>query len=248
MITQGQGSPRDFGGRSGKQLAEGFVNIQTAGARDVAEELRRLAQSIGADADALLSESCKKAAEIIKARYKSKVGRVTGNLSKSVRIKTKSYESGAVVAVVGPWQSGRGASREGAESGNHAWLVEFGTGRRKPGTKGRRTYLNVHQMINKRMRRAGSFNNDQFARMSKGYYYLMSSYNEPTRQAGAGKGYPHDFGFTDGKQHPVTLHPGETYGAMPAKHAMEQTISETGPEVLNTLINSIRTKIDGIIG
>jgi hypothetical protein len=249
MITQGQGSPRTFGGQTGKQLAEGFVNIQTGGAREVAEELRRLADRIGADADALLYESCKKAAEVIGARYKTKVGRVTGNLSKSVTYKKRVYpEDGAVVAVVGPRQTGNASSKQDAESGNHAWLVEFGTGRRKPGTRGRRTYLNVHQMINRRMTRAGSFNNDQFANMSKGYYYLMSSYNEPTRQAGAGKGYPHDFGFSNGKQHPVTLHPGETYGAMPAKHAMENAIQETGQEALNTLINGIKGKINGILG
>lgn len=250
MITQGQGSPRSFGGQSGKQLAEGFVTVQTAGAREIAEELRRLAQRVGADADALLYESCKKAAGIIRRRYRAKVGDVTGNLKNSVRIEKRSYpQDGAVIAVVGPWQSGRGASREGAESGNAAWIVEFGTGRRRPGTKGRRTYLNVHQMINGRMRRAGSFNNEQFANMSRGYYYLMGAINEPTRQARWGRGGDHDF-YTPaggGKSHPITLHPGETYGEMPAKHAMETTISETGPEVLNTLINSIRTKIDGVM-
>lgn len=249
MITQGQGSPRSFGGQTGKQLSEGFVNVQTAGAREVAEELRRLAESIGQDADRLLGEECMKAARVIQQRYKSKVGNVTGNLAKSVRIKKKAYPAdGAVIAIVGPWQSGRAGSREGAESGNAAWLVEFGTSRRKPGTKGRRTYLNVHQMINMKMKRAGSFNNDQFANMSKGYYYLMGSINEPTRQARMGSGYPHDFGVSGGKMHPITLHPGETYGEMPAKHAMEQTIAETGSEVLNTLINGIQSKINGIIG
>jgi hypothetical protein len=249
MITQGQGSPRDFGGRSGKQLAEGFVSVQTAGAREVAEELRRLANRVGEDADKLLYESCRDAAKIIQRRYKAKVGDVTGNLGKSVRIEKRVYsQDGTVLAIVGPYQSGRGASREGAESGNHAWLVEFGSGPRKPGTNGRRTYLNVHQMINGKMKRAGSFNNDQFANMSKGYYYLMGSINEPTRQARMGRGYPHDFGDTGGKMHPVTLHPGETYGAMPAKHAMEQSISESGSEALNLLINRIQSKINGIIG
>ena len=251
MITQGQGSPRDFGGRSGKQLAEAFVSVQTAGAREVAEELRRLADSIGADADRLLYDSCRDAAKIIQRRYKAKVGDVTGNLSKSVRIEKRVYpQDNAVLAIVGPYQSGRGASQEGAESGNHAWIVEFGTGARKPGTKGRRTYLNVHQMINGKMKRAGSFNNDQFANMSKGYYYLMGAINEPTRQARWGSGGDHDFWTPNGagKSRPVTLHPGETYGAMPAKHSMEQSISESGSEALNALINGIQSKINGIIG
>jgi hypothetical protein len=249
MITQGQGSPRDFGGQSGKQLTEGFVTVQTAGAREVAEQLRALANKVGEDADRLLGDACRKAAGVIQSRYKSRVGNVTGNLKKSVRIRTKVYpQDGAVIAIVGPLQTGRGASQEGAESGNHAWLVEFGTGRRKPGTNGRRTYLNVHQMINGRMRRAGSFNNDQFANMSKGHYYLMGSINEPTRQARMGNGYPHDFGVTNGKMHPITLHPGETYGAMPPKHAMEQAISESGSEALNVLINGIQSKINGMLG
>jgi hypothetical protein len=251
MITQGQGAPRDFGGRSGKQLAEAFVSVQTAGAREVAEELRRLANNIGADADRLLYDSCRDAAKIIQRRYKAKVGNITGNLAKSVRIEKRVYpQDNAVLAIVGPYQSGRGASQEGAESGNHAWIVEFGTDRRKPGTKGRRTYLNVHQMINGKMKRAGSFNNDQFANMSKGYYYLMGAINEPTRQARWGRGGDHDFWTPggSGKSRPVTLHPGETYGAMPAKHAMEQAISESGSEALNSLINSIQSKINGIIG
>lgn len=248
MISRGQGSPRTFdGGQTAKQLAEGFVSVKTAGAREVAEELRRLAESVGQDADRLLGDECVKAAGVIGRKYKSKVGNVTGNLAKSVRIKRKTYpQDDAVIAVVGPWQSGRGASQEGAESGNHAWLVEFGTGRRKPGTKGRRTYLNVHKMINMKMKQAGSFNNDQFARMSKGYYFLMGSINEPTRQARAGSGYPHDFAFTNGRQHPFTVSPGETYGPMPAKHAMEQAIAESGSEALNVLINGIKRKMAGI--
>ena len=247
MITRGAGSPRSLGGQTAKQLAEGFVTVQTAGAREVAEELRQIAARVGANADALLEAECKKAAKLIQRAYKSKVGNVTGNLSKSTRIQTKSYADGASIAVVGPWQSGRAASRENAESGNAAWMVEFGTGRRKPGTRGRRTYLNVHQMINGRMRRSGSFNNDQFANMSRGYYYLMGSINEQTRQARMGSGYPHDFGYTDGKMHPVTLHPGETYGPMPAKHAMEGAIRETAPEVLNVLINGIQSQINSLV-
>jgi hypothetical protein len=249
MITQGQGSPRDFGGRSGKQLAEGFVNIQTAGARELADQLRALANRMGRDADKLLGDACKKAAAVIGNRYKSKVGDATGNLKRSVTVRTKSYpQDGAVVAIVGPRQTGRGASQEGAESGNHAWLVEFGTGRRRPGTKGRRTYLNVHKMINMRMTRAGSFNNDQFANMAKGSYFLMGSINEPTRQARMGKGYPHDFMVTNGEMHPFTLHPGKTYGPMKPKGAMEASISETGQEALNVLINGIQSKLNGMLG
>jgi hypothetical protein len=240
MITQGQGSPRTFGGSTGKSLAEGFVTIKTAGIRELAEELQMLAAKMGEPR--ALEAAVRKAAEHIKKGYQSKVRNVTGNLKKSVRIKTKTYDA-ATVAIVGPWQSGTAGSREGAESGNAAWLVEFGSDRRKPGTKGRRTYVNVHQMINGKMRRHSSANDQQFANMSKGYYFLMGSINEATRQAGMGKGYPHDFGHTSGKMHPVTLHPGETYGAMPASHAMEKTIGEQQGAVFNTLKGAIENTL-----
>lgn len=241
MITQGQGSPRTFGGSTGKSLAEGFVTIKTAGIRELAEELQSLAARMGEPK--ALESAVRKAAEHIRRGYQSKVGNVTGNLKKSVRIKTKTYDA-STVAIVGPWQSGNAGSREGAESGNHAWLVEFGTDRRKPGTKSRRTYVNVHQMINGKMKRHSSANDQQFANMAKGYYFLMGSKYEPTRQARQGMGYPHDFGFSGGKQHPIVLHPGEDYAAMPATHAMERTISEQQGAVFNTLKAAIQNTLD----
>lgn len=241
MLTQGEGAARTFGGQTARSLAEGFVTIQTAGIRELAQELERIAGQFAAEP--ALEKAVRAGATLIKKGYQSKVGNVTGNLAKSVRIKIRKYD-GAQVAVVGPWQSGKAGSREGAESGNAAWLVEFGTGRRKPGTRGRRTYLNVHQMINGRMSRAGSFNNEQFANMSRGYYFLMGSINEATRQAKMGSGYPHDFGETNGKMHPVTLHPGETYGRMPAKHAMEQTIEQQKSAVYSTLESAIKNTIE----
>jgi glucosamine 6-phosphate synthetase-like amidotransferase/phosphosugar isomerase protein len=57
------------------------------------------------------------------------------------------------------------------------------------------------------------------------------------------KGYPHDFGHTNGKMHPVTLHPGETYGAMPASHAMQKTIDEQQEAVFNTLKTAIENTL-----
>jgi hypothetical protein len=190
-----------------------------------------------------LESAVKKAGEHIKRGYRAKIRNATGNLSKSVYIKTKTYDA-AAVAIVGPRQTGTGRGTEEGGSGNAAWLFEFGSGVRKPGTKGRRTYINVHQMINGKMVRHSSANDKQFANMSKGYYFLMGSINEATRQAGMGKGYPHDFGVSDGKMHPITLHPGETYGAMPASHAMEKTISEQQGAVFNTLRAAIQNTLD----
>jgi hypothetical protein len=241
MITQGQGSPRTFGGQTGKSLAEGFVTVKTAGIREMAEKLEALAAQMGEPK--ALENAVKKAGEHIKRGYKAKIRDATGNLSKSVYIKTKTYDA-AAVAIVGPRQTGSGRGTEENGSGNAAWLFEFGSGTRKPGTKGRRTYINVHQMINGKMRRHSSANNQQFANMSKGYYFLMGSKYEEARQAAMGKGYPHDFGLSGGKMHPITLHPGDTYARMPASHAMEKTISEQQGAVFNTLKAAIQANID----
>jgi hypothetical protein len=228
-------------GQTGKQLTNAFVTVKTAGIRELAEKLEMLGARMGEPK--ALQNCVKLAGEHIKKGYKAKVNKVTENLSKSVRIETKSYDA-AAVAIIGPWQSGTSGATSKQASGNHAWLHEFGSDARKPGTKGRRTYLNVHQMINGKMRRHSSANNSQFANMSKGYYFLMGSINEATRQAKMGSGYPHDFGTTDGKMHPVTLNPGETYGAMPASHSMEKTIGEQQNAVFNTLQTAIQNTLD----
>ena len=241
MITQGIGAPRVMDGQTGKQLTNAFVTVKTAGIRELAEKLEMLGARMGEPK--ALQNCVKLAGEHIKKGYKAKVNKVTENLSKSVRIETKSYDA-AAVAIIGPWQSGTSGATSKQASGNHAWLHEFGSDARKPGTKGRRTYLNVHQMINGKMRRHSSANNSQFANMSKGYYFLMGSINEATRQAKMGSGYPHDFGTTDGKMHPVTLNPGETYGAMPASHSMEKTIGEQQNAVFNTLQTAIQNTLD----
>jgi len=241
MITQGQGSPRTFGGQTGKSLAEGFVTVKTAGIRELAERLEALAT--GASEAKTLENCVKKAGGHIKQGYKAKIRDATGNLSKSVDIRTKMYDA-AAVAIIGPLQTGTGSATEKNGSGNAAWLFEFGSGTRKPGTKGRRTYINVHQMINGKMRRHSSANDKQFANMSKGYYFLMGSKYEEARQAAMGKGYPHDFGYSGSKMHPITLHPGDTYARMPASHAMEKTISEQQGAVFNTLKAAIQANID----
>jgi hypothetical protein len=228
-------------GQTGKQLTNAFVTVKTAGIRELAEKLEMLGAKMGEPK--ALEDCVEKAGKHIKQGYKAKINNVTGNLSRSVRIQTKTYDS-AAVAIIGPWQTGTAGATSKQASGNAAWLHEFGSDARKPGTKGRRTYLNVHQMINGKMRRHSSANNTQFANMSKGYYFLMGSINEATRQAGMGKGYPHDFGVTDGRMHPVTLHPGETYGAMPAQHAMEKTIGEQQTAVFNTLRTAIQNSLD----
>lgn len=173
-----------------------------------------------------------KAGSPIKKEYKrlALLHDATGNLAKSTTHKTKKYPSGNVAVIVGPKHTGSKGASEGQASGNHSWLVEFGSnGARKPDRRGKRkTYISVHKMVNRKMSlHAPYVDSDKFAKMMKGYYFLMSSWKRPTRQARAGKGYTHDFLPGGGV---YTLHPGETYGAMPPLGLMKKTITAKGSQ------------------
>lgn len=236
--------PRDFSGQTANEIVKGFINIQTVGAREVAKKLEMMAIRAGLDAGKLREKAAKKAAKILEDGYKNKIRNATGNLSKSITTRVRQYE-GATVAVTGPRVTGAVGADPEKGSGNHSWLLEFGTGPRKPGSQSRRAYVNVHQAINGRMKKVGGFNNSQFEKMGRGYYFLMGSKNEPTRKAKAGSGYPHDF-VPDGKggTRPFFLEAGETYGAMPAQHPMERTITENSSAVLSALIANMQGYID----
>lgn len=252
-INQSNPTPSDSGFGTAKSQTEGFVRISTSGVRELAKELERVAGALAAPG--LLQKCVRQASRPVREGYKALVSRplaagsggATGNLAKSTITQTKEYEGGQVaVAVTGPRQTGPVGSQEGRESGNHAWLVEFGSGRRKPGTQNRRTYVNVHQMINGKMRRTSSaMNDEEFARRSRGYYFLMGSLNEPTRQARRGKGYSHDFASDgNGETHPITLGPGESIDPMPAFHPMERTIIASASQVQSLLAQFIQAEIN----
>lgn len=232
----------------------GFVTIQTVGARELARDLLRAANRAGKDATRPLTAAAVQAMQPVMESYRKNITDVTGNLRRSVRIKAgkKKYD-GVGIAVGGPihvvnsneWD----VEKKGA--GNHAFLAEFGTGPRRPGTQGRRTYLNVHQRINGRMNRTPNrgrpFDNQDFERMGRGFYFLMSSFKEPTRQSKKGSGYPHDF-LPDGKGgiRPFAIAPGETYGAMPARGWMDKAIRQSGQAALNSLMAALRSQIEKI--
>jgi hypothetical protein len=101
-------------------------------------------------------------------------------------------------------------------------------------------------MINGKMRRTTSaMNDEEFARRGRGYYFLMGSLNEPTRQAKRGKGYSHDFATgKDGETHPITLGPGESIDPMPAYHPMERTIVSSAAQVQGVLAQLIQAEIN----
>lgn len=252
-ITPSNPTPRSSGGRTNVALAQGFVAIDTSELIGLAEEVERLADAVDSTGERAKSELRKavvSASKPILREYKKRVGNVTGNLARSTKTITRKYRK-AVVAVSGPEQTGNRGASDDKPSGNHSWLVEFGSGPRRPGTQNRRTYINTHQAINGKMSRAGSLNDEQFQAKGRGYYFLMGSINEPTRQARMGSGYPHDFGSTNGKMHPITLGPGETYGAMPAKHHMENSINAARNDVQAILeaelINAINRLSGGVL-
>ena len=259
-ITQNNPAPRDLGGSSALEQVGQFVTIRTSGVRELVDRLNSLATAV--EADETLRKIVRKASRIVMDEYRAMADRheATGNLAKSVTVVRRSYNNGrggkAAVDIIGPRQTGRSASQEGAESGNHAWLVEFGSGPRRPGTQGRRTYVNVHQSINGRMKLhpGKSMNDDQFKNAGRGYYFLMGSLRE---RAGAGgkPGYSRDFagpsrdgGDDDRGQHPITLKPGETIAPMPALHIMRDVIIACEGEVQMSLeiglINAINARLN----
>ena len=250
-ITQHNATPRDIGGgTTALQQINQFVTIRTSGVRHFYEQLDKLAGSI--TADAILKQAVRKASNIIKAGYKDEASKhiATGNLAASVTVFPRTYKnangSKAVIDVVGPRQTGNMGSQEGKESGNHAWLVEMGSGPRRPGTEGRRTYVNVHQMVNRKMQLhpGKSMNDKQFANAGAGYYFLMGS----MRKRGPGGSYSRDFAGPgpggDGRnQHPITLKPGETIAPMPGMHLMEDTITAHHRDVLRSLEASLSAEL-----
>jgi hypothetical protein len=246
MISKHSPSPRYVGGESSLSRTKGFVTIQTAGVREMARELERIA---GNAAPRLLMDAVVKASRPIAVKYAAAARQMqaTGNLADSVITEKRPYTK-AAVAITGPRQTGPVGSSDSAVSGNHAWLVEFGSGRRKPGTNNRRTYINVHTMINRRMRSHSSSNDAQFARMSRGYYFLMGSIDEPTRQGKGRAGYSRDFMLgkdgRSGEQHPITLAPGDTIAPMPAYHLMEKTIQSTAGAVQSLLFAEINAHLN----
>ncbi len=232
-------------GQTGSQRAGQFANVRLTGFKELIEALLRESTRLGEDASVPLTSAARKAARPIMDLYRENVSEVTGNLQRSVQVrKGKNTYPGVGIAVGGPVhvKDGSNWDIEKKGAGNHAWLYEFGTGARRAGTQGRRTYLNVHQRINGKMSKVGGFNNLEFERMGRGSYFLMGSINEehPERREGRGafvKG-------RDGKTRPYTLGPGETYPAMPASHAMEQAINRGRTQSFGVLEKELRKLID----
>lgn len=238
-------------GQTAREAADGFISIRLDGVDDLIQSLLRAATQLGEDATPRLNAACRQAMQEVMNNYKRIIPDVTGNLRKSVRIRgiKNQRARGVGVAIGGPQHVVGGGGKSGREwdvevkgAGNHAWLVEFGTGRRRPSTQNRRTYINVHQKINGRFRRIGDrdkkwFDNEQFEKMGRGFYFIMGSRDEPTRRARRGSGYPHDFG-------PFAIGPNETYGAMPPRNAMERAILASKSSSLAILTDAIRNEIN----
>lgn len=243
-------------GGTAREAVESFITLRIGGVDDLIKSLEDAAARCLRDPGNFLQKAAEAGLRPVQKSYRSKVNSVTGNLRKSFQIRRgKNKYEGVYIAVGGPTHvvSGDEWDVEERGAGNHAWLVEFGTQRRRPSTQNRRTYVNVHQKINGRFRRIGNrdggqvFNNEQFERMGRGYYFLMGSINEPTRRARRGSGYPHDF-VPDGNggTRPYPLQPGETYGRMPATHPMERAIGDSQQAVLSAVRASLTKFIDDL--
>lgn len=250
MIEQGSGLPREIeGGGTGLDSANQFVRVRTSGVRDLVQRLQALAGAAASEAN--LSKAVLAASRPLKQHYigLAKQHEATGNLARSVTHKKVTYPGDGVTLIVGPRQTGATASTQSKASGNHAWLVEFGSGPRRPGSSGRRQYVNVHQSINRRMRRSGSFNNTQFEQMGRGYYFLMGSLDE---RAGAGgkAGYSRDFSDSYGtrEQHPIALGPNDTIKPMRALKLMRNTIDATDRQVYAVLESTLQQAISAAGG
>lgn len=231
--------------------ANAFIRVGVAGAQPILDTLENLVGVLSAGET--LERVLDRAAQPIVRGYRAaaRTHDATGNLARSTTSKTKTYRPGVSVAIAGPRHTGSSGATGAVASGNHSWLVEFGSnGRREPSSRGtRKTYVNVHQKINKKMSKVAILeDSDDFAKRGAGYYFLMSSWREPTRQARAGKGYTHDF-LPDGGV--FTLQAGKDYGAMPAYHLMEHTIIARRTEVQgiirNGLINAINNALSGAL-
>lgn len=235
-----------------KSAAEAFVKVQITGIKGVMDTFDSIIEPF--ERADVLAKICSKAAGPVAKTYRAKAltHDATGNLAKATTIKTKKYPY-AAAAIAGPRQTGNKPSTKTVASGNHAWLVEFGShGRRMPDSADKKTYITVHKAINGKMTVHRKLEDaDRFQARSRGFYFLMSSYYNPTRLARRGKGYTHDFlpAGSDGNPniHPYTLQPGETYGAMPAYHLMETTIAAKNAEVIAILktgiVNAINSKL-----
>jgi hypothetical protein len=237
-------------GLTANQTAELFIRVGLTGVQPLLDTMGNIMSNIE-KGDALRKIAIK-AAKPIEQSYKTKALHhdCTGNLAASTKIKSKKYAAtGIGIAVVGPEQTGREGATGSRPSGNHAWLVEFGSGPRTPGSQNRKTYVNVHEMVNRKMRLTSRLeDSEDFAKRSAGYYFLMSSWYEPTRQARAGRGYPHDFmPIAGGRRRVFTLHPGETYGAMPAFSLMQNSISDSSAKVSGILRTGIIDAINAAV-
>lgn len=221
---------------SASQVAGAFLRINTSGIEAAVERLLEVAGVFG---EAQMKSAVREALKPIQKAYKANLpANVTGNLRKSVGTKVKTYNSGVTFGIVGPrhYASGSEWDVEERGAGNHAWLIEYGTKRRRPGTQNRRTYVNVHRRINGKMKRhATGITDEQFSNLSRGYYFIMSSYNEPTRQRKKGSGYPHDF--------IMTLQPGETYKGVEGTRPMTRAIGSQSSNARRALEQAIRRKI-----
>lgn len=155
--------------------------------------------------------------------------KATGNLAKSVNRKYKAYDAtSTAVGIAGPKHTGAQAATAESGSGNHAWLIEFGShGPRRPGGGPKKPALYVQQEVNGRLHGIGAMNSLDFEQAPAGTYFVMGTKNRDPK-------------VSDDKQYIRRLGPNETYGAMPALGWMQSVVEQKSADVNRSIADGLR--------
>lgn len=217
------------GATSSSSSSPSFISLDWAkGFEDLAKKMASIyARTEPRELESVMRSAAREIANDYKSLAQNNAA--TGNLAKSVQTKFIPYNY-AAVAIAGPKHTGSGGADENG-SGNHAWLIEFGTDRRRPGGGEKKPALYVHKEINGRTRGFGAMNAMDFENASSEYSYIMGSINRP---------------FINPQKHfgPYKLKPGEDYGAMPKLGWMEDVTLANRPTVQRLMQDGIRGIIE----
>jgi hypothetical protein len=179
-------------------------------------------------------EAVKKAGSIglmaLKNYVKTNVGIVSGNLSRAVAIKVKTYKNNrwgipVSVAVIGYRRSGTGDSKKsdgkirlGNDRAFHSHLVEFGTKRRFPGKS--KSTNRVRVVIEGKKQTIVGRQKERVDQNKKAIMSSFSTRGKFTVSKGGGRtpGYPKSF--------IAAVDPRRGLGAMPALHPLERSFNQ----------------------
>lgn len=243
--TGKRAAPIQFGLGVGGKAPSRFDVAQI---RALQDELREFPERI---ATARQAEAVKAAAKIGEAALRlnvSTMGQVTGNLSRAITTKSKTYRNNrwqmsVPVAIVGYRRSGTGDSkttegtvRIGNDRAFHSHLVEFGTKRRFPGknrvvskTRGIRNGRRVTTYVRRK------------DYVDPNAYRVMTSFHSrgPFKTSRGGSSPPYPFSFI------AKVDPKIGLGRMPAFHLVEHSFERSRPAMQAALAEAMEKALEG---